>query len=178
MDTPDTQRLGQLQSLSLPAFGGDATSLAAQQSLGIGDPADATRFHPLQSDIEKLQRQQTSQHHLQNASSETLGLLRPPRPEEPANNLLIASTSHHTPTQQHQQIRDNDSDSGQLGHLNSHLQQQNESVFALAADLAIKQADYRKDMKCIPDPPELKSWREKLFHVDETITLSEEQYVS
>lgn len=30
--------------------------------------------------------------------------------------------------------------------------------------------------KLIPDPPDLEYWRDKLFHVDETITLSEEQY--
>ncbi|KAJ5086667.1 hypothetical protein NUU61_007974 [Penicillium alfredii] len=31
-------------------------------------------------------------------------------------------------------------------------------------------------MKLIPDPPDLEYWRERLFHVDETITLSEEQF--
>lgn len=30
--------------------------------------------------------------------------------------------------------------------------------------------------KLIPDPPDLEYWRDRLFHVDETITLSEEQY--
>ncbi|ODM22647.1 hypothetical protein SI65_00236 [Aspergillus cristatus] len=178
MDTPDTQRLGQLQPITLPAFADDAASLAAQQSLGVGDPADATHtFHPLQSDIENLQHQH--QHHLQNASStDTPAFLRPPRPGEPANNLLITDTPHHTPAQQYQQIRDNDTDNGRLGHLNPQLQQQNESNFALTADMAIKQADHGKDIKCIPHPPDLDSWREKLFNVDGTITLSEEQFLT
>ena len=32
-------------------------------------------------------------------------------------------------------------------------------------------------LKLIPNPPDLESWREKLFNVDEAITLTEEQYV-
>jgi glutathione S-transferase len=32
-------------------------------------------------------------------------------------------------------------------------------------------------LKLIPNPPHLDEWREKLFHVDETITLTEDQYV-
>lgn len=31
-------------------------------------------------------------------------------------------------------------------------------------------------LKLIPNPPNLDEWREKLFHVDEMITLTEEQY--
>lgn len=31
-------------------------------------------------------------------------------------------------------------------------------------------------MKLIPDPPDLEYWRDRLFHVNEMITLSEEQY--
>lgn len=32
-------------------------------------------------------------------------------------------------------------------------------------------------LKLVPEPPNLDAWREKLFNVDETITLSEEEYV-
>lgn len=32
-------------------------------------------------------------------------------------------------------------------------------------------------MKVVPDPPDLDYWRDRLFRVDEMITLSEEQYV-
>lgn len=32
-------------------------------------------------------------------------------------------------------------------------------------------------MKLIPDPPNLEYWRDRLFHVDEMITLSEDEYV-
>ena len=57
------------------------------------------------------------------------------------------------------------------------LQSEQEPNFALVADIASKQEDYRKSMKLVPNPPDLDSWREKLFNVDETGTLSEEQYV-
>lgn len=32
-------------------------------------------------------------------------------------------------------------------------------------------------LRLIPNPPDLESWREKLFHVDDTITLTEDEYV-
>lgn len=32
-------------------------------------------------------------------------------------------------------------------------------------------------MKLIPNPPDLEYWRERLFNVDEVITMTEEQYV-
>lgn len=32
-------------------------------------------------------------------------------------------------------------------------------------------------MKLVPSPPDLDAWRERLFNVNETITLTEEQYV-
>jgi hypothetical protein len=40
-----------------------------------------------------------------------------------------------------------------------------------------KEGGYLRDIAAILDPPDLDAWREKLFHVDETIVLSEEQYV-
>lgn len=33
-------------------------------------------------------------------------------------------------------------------------------------------------LKIVPNPPDLDAWRERLFNVDEPITLTEEQYVS
>ncbi|DAA75653.1 TPA_exp: Uncharacterized protein A8136_1375 [Trichophyton benhamiae CBS 112371] len=33
-----------------------------------------------------------------------------------------------------------------------------------------------KNMKCIPNPPDLQKWREKLFNVEDTIVLSEEEF--
>ncbi|GES61650.1 glutathione transferase [Aspergillus terreus] len=39
-----------------------------------------------------------------------------------------------------------------------------------------KEGGYLRDIAAILDPPDLDAWREKLFHVDETIVLSEEQF--
>ena len=33
-------------------------------------------------------------------------------------------------------------------------------------------------MKMVADPPNLKEWRQKLFNVNETIVLTEDQYVN
>ena len=34
-----------------------------------------------------------------------------------------------------------------------------------------------RNLKMIPDPPNLEEWRQKLFDVDATITLTEDEYV-
>ncbi len=39
-------------------------------------------------------------------------------------------------------------------------------------------AGHFSDLKMIPDPPQLREWRQKLFDVDETITLTEDEYVT
>jgi hypothetical protein len=31
-------------------------------------------------------------------------------------------------------------------------------------------------LRLLSDPPDLATWREKLFHVDDTITLTEDEY--
>lgn len=46
----------------------------------------------------------------------------------------------------------------------------------LGEDAPSKSGSYFKGLKVIANPPDLEFWREKLFNVDETITLSEEQY--
>jgi hypothetical protein len=39
-----------------------------------------------------------------------------------------------------------------------------------------KQEGHFRGMKLIPNPPDLEAWRERLFNIDEMITLTEEQY--
>ncbi|KAF7170098.1 hypothetical protein CNMCM5623_002647 [Aspergillus felis] len=57
-----------------------------------------------------------------------------------------------------------------------HLQLQPQSDgYSVAPELS-KQDGGLKDMKLVPDPPDLEYWREKLFNVDETITLTEDQF--
>lgn len=33
-------------------------------------------------------------------------------------------------------------------------------------------------MKLVPDPPDLEYWRHRLFHIDEMVTLTEDEYVN
>ncbi|RLM00435.1 hypothetical protein CFD26_103205 [Aspergillus turcosus] len=55
-----------------------------------------------------------------------------------------------------------------------HLQPQSDG-YSVAAEFS-KQDGGLKDMKLVPDPPDLEYWRERLFNVDEMITLTEDQF--
>ncbi|KAL1964710.1 hypothetical protein VTN77DRAFT_6736 [Rasamsonia byssochlamydoides] len=48
--------------------------------------------------------------------------------------------------------------------------------FAAPESTADKQEGHFSGMKLIPNPPDLQAWRERLFNVDEPITLTEEQF--
>ncbi|XHG01302.1 hypothetical protein AWENTII_004691 [Aspergillus wentii] len=207
-----------LQSTSLSALADDASTLAAaQQQLAPGlDPNDAHSFQPFQSAIENFG--QAQQHHADHPVG-TPVFIRPPRPGEPINTLLITPQQQ----QQHQvdqvsprrqerlsdgsipEFRDLSSGgNGQTGMPGvpssqsstrtnsnasesrnngfeilqapvSYLQQQ-EPNFMLPIDTALKPDSHAKGMKLVPDPPDLDAWREKLFNIDEVITLSEEQF--
>lgn len=54
--------------------------------------------------------------------------------------------------------------------------QKDGNFFSTAEATADKQEGYFSGMKLIPNPPDLQAWRERLFNVDEVITLTEEQY--
>lgn len=210
----------QLQPASLSALADDASSLAAAQQ-ALGDPIEtAQTFQSYQSatigDLEQ-HRQQQIQHSRHNVNqSNAPGFLRPVRPEDPTNSLLIAAQQHRT--QQYQtdstvdqqrhftgnnDLRLREANSGanheQLSLRNSQLrsipetrqyhldvlhtsetpvqQAQQEPNFAFAADNANKPVGLQKGLRLVPNPPDLGLWREKLFQVDGTITLSEDQYV-
>ncbi|KAL4888305.1 hypothetical protein BDV59DRAFT_206229 [Aspergillus ambiguus] len=45
-----------------------------------------------------------------------------------------------------------------------------------ASIFSAKNGGYLRDIASILDPPDLDAWRDKLFHVDETIVLSEDQF--
>lgn len=214
----------QLQPASLSALADDASSLAAAQQ-ALGDPTEtAHTFQHYQSSTTE------NQHPVQNVNpNDTPGFIRPPRPGEPTNNLLVAPQHHRTQQyqtastlerQQQQLTNSNElrlkeaSGTGNHGRLglmdrtdqlsprnNSSMssqlrstpemrldmlqstggpsvqQAQQEPNFALAVDNVVKHTDLQKGMKLVPDPPDLNLWREKLFQVDEIITLSEDQYV-
>ena len=215
----------QLQPASLSALADDASSLAAAQQ-APGDPTETAHstFQHYQSSTTE------NQHPVQNVNpNDTPGFIRPPRPGEPTNNLLVAPQHHLTQQyqtastleRQQQQLtnsnelrlkeasgtenhgrlglmdrtdqlspRNNSSVSSQLRSTPemrldmlqstggpSVQQTQQEPNFALAVDNVVKHTDLQKGMKLVPDPPDLNLWREKLFQVDEIITLSEDQYV-
>jgi glutathione S-transferase len=58
------------------------------------------------------------------------------------------------------------------------LLQRDADIVSAVAPHAGKSDVHFGGMKMIPNPPDLQAWREKLFNVDETITMTEEQYVS
>ncbi|MCJ1403593.1 hypothetical protein MMC11_006816 [Xylographa trunciseda] len=49
---------------------------------------------------------------------------------------------------------------------------------AQSADGSGKKDGHFADAKSVPNPPDLVTWRERLFHVDETITLSEDDFLT
>ena len=58
------------------------------------------------------------------------------------------------------------------------IQQENDLIqMTRSASGQGKKDGHFADMKMIPNPPNLQTWRERLFHVNETITLSEEEYM-
>ncbi|KAL2866520.1 glutathione S-transferase family protein [Aspergillus lucknowensis] len=74
--------------------------------------------------------------------------VRPLRQEDPYGALIDQTPSLHV----------------------QHSQDQNESIFSS------KEHGYLRDVASILDPPDLEAWRERLFHVDETIVMSEAQF--
>jgi hypothetical protein len=86
----------------------------------------------------------------------------------------------------------NDVDGGQFGVLSPHPQllaqhlSHDEQLGRLQHELDLRPvpvtdggttAGHFSDMKMVPDPPRLREWRQKLFDVDENITLTEDEYV-
>ncbi|KAI9836126.1 MAG: hypothetical protein M1837_003460 [Sclerophora amabilis] len=55
--------------------------------------------------------------------------------------------------------------------------QQEQDLFQ-TPDGAEKGGGHSDNFKLIPNPPDLEDWREKLFHVNDTITLTEDQYLT
>lgn len=106
-----------------------------------------------------------------------------PNPFERSNHVghrpmhIQNNGSPHTPQQQL-------NNGGQFGILTTNpIQhnsigrlQQEEDLFA-SPDGADQKSNGHLSTKIVVDPPNLAEWRQKLFNVDEMITLSEEEYV-
>ena len=209
----------QLQPASLSALADDASSLAAAQQ-ALGDPTEtAQSFQSYQpatiGDLEQHHQGQTQRARHNVNQSNVPGFLRPARPEDPTNSLLIAAQQHRAqqyqidPTVQQQRhftgnndLRTKEANSDvnhdQMSLRNNQLRsipetrhyhldllhaadapmQQTQQVpnFAFSADNTDRPVGLQKGLKLDPNPPNLDLWREKLFQVDDTITLSEDQY--
>jgi hypothetical protein len=65
---------------------------------------------------------------------------------------------------------------GPIQHNSISRLQQEEDIFG-SPDGADQKSNGHLSNKLVIDPPNLEEWRQKLFNVDEVITLSEEEYV-
>ncbi|KAF7589681.1 hypothetical protein BBP40_003973 [Aspergillus hancockii] len=158
MDNPGIQSSDLPHSLHLDSLSGvaeNASTLAAAQA-----QQHQQHQHEIQEHIQGADL--TEAHSLQPLQS-AVGPLEPyplhhqeqdgSRPyREPYNNLLPRDDPHS-------------------------LQQQSQA-YTEASIFASKQGGYLRDMTSVLDPPDLELWRERLFHVDETIVLSEEQFLT
>lgn len=88
------------------------------------------------------------------------------------------NSSPHTP---HQTSTNNGGQfgiltTGPIQHNSIGRLQQEEDIFA-SPDGSDQKSNGHLSTKIVVDPPNLAEWRQKLFNVDEIITLSEEEYV-
>lgn len=204
MNASDYRR-HRIQPTILPSVSGDASNTVADQL-----PQDLNPNNP--------------QYYANTAhQSHPSSFLRPSRPGESANTLILPSQTHslrHRPIQQHYHSGtdifrpDNGSSSAdtQLHLIDANLgspvtpQVPNMGTSSIASgmrgnddfqslqfpDQQVLQQESTSielqqptgtsnkllnSQKMVPNPPDLESWREKLFNVDGTITLTEGQYV-
>ena len=170
-------------------------TLVSQHDL---DPLDF-QFEPAlenQSDLSDLQgrnpfdtsqydaRTQPRFHEIRsNVSVNGFQQIQHPAQENPFEELPRASTR-----QQHGQTKDG----GQFGVLTPYPQlptqprSHNEALGQLQNEIDLRPKPitdggttegHFSNMKMIPNPPDLEEWRNKLFAVDDTITLTEDEYV-
>ncbi|KAE8361191.1 hypothetical protein BDV27DRAFT_148049 [Aspergillus caelatus] len=165
MENPGIQSSDLPHSLQLDSLSGvaeDASTLAAaqaqaqqhqheiQEHVPSAESTDAQSLHPLQTAIETLDPYSIQQHEGPNEARS----FREPYNNNNNNNLLPRDDSHSL-----------------------HMQPQC-NTFSEASIFSPKQGGYLRDMPSVLDPPDLDLWRERLFNVDETIVLSEEQFLA
>lgn len=67
---------------------------------------------------------------------------------------------------------------GPIQHSSIARLQQQEDISGPAADGSDQKSNGHLSTKVVVDPPNLAEWRQKLFNVDEMITLSDDEYVT
>jgi len=154
----------------------------------IQHPHNRNAFHPISPFSERSRTQQPRFHEIRS---------HVPLPPPQQNNVFqnnqveggmfgLLSASRPRPRQI------NDVDGGQFRVLSPHPQllaqhlSHDEQLGRLQHELDLRPvpvtdggttAGHFSDMKMVPDPPRLREWRQKLFDVDENITLTEDEYV-
>lgn len=88
-------------------------------------------------------------------------------PQQPLQNVLALQTDGHVSSHPHGMVLQPTQQSFQ-GSYNGLETEDTESA---------NFAGQLMGMRLIPDPPDLDYWRNRLFHADDVITLTEEQYV-
>jgi len=88
-------------------------------------------------------------------------------PQQPLQNVIALQNDGHVSSQAHGMVIQPAGQSFQ-GNYNGLEVEDTESA-NFAGQLT--------GMRLIPDPPDLEYWRNRLFHADDVITLTEEQYV-
>ncbi|OGM49110.1 glutathione transferase [Aspergillus bombycis] len=157
MDNPGIQTSDLPHSLHLDSLSGvaeDASTLAAAQAQHQHDIQE--HVHSAEStDAQSLHPLQTAVGTLDSYSIQQQEEQNEAQPfREPFNNLPPRDNSHSL-----------------------HMQPQC-NTFSEASIFSPKQGGYLRDMPSVVDPPDLDLWRERLFNVDETIVLSEEQFLT
>ena len=56
--------------------------------------------------------------------------------------------------------------------------QHEDSMVQMPESMSEKKEGHFSNMKSIPNPPDLEEWRKRLFHVNETITMTEDEYIA
>ncbi|KAE8371362.1 hypothetical protein BDV26DRAFT_286855 [Aspergillus bertholletiae] len=158
MDNPGLQSSDLPHSLHLDSLSGvaeDASTLAAAQAQqhqhGIQEHVPTAES----TDAQSLHPLQTAAGALDSYSiQQQQGANEAQSFREPYNNLLPRDDAHSL-----------------------RLQPQC-NTFSEASIFSSKQGGYLRDLPSVVDPPDLDLWRERLFTVDETIVLSEEQFLT
>jgi len=151
------------------------------------DPSDPHGFHPFHPGIGDVPGTAVSGHHLQSANA----FESPPQSRSRIHNSQ-ANGHPHTPTRQSAtETAYNGHSNSSFGLLASNHQvpsqpihnslsrlQKDDSFLEIPEQTGGKvENSHFGGLKLVEDPPDLDSWRERLFNVENTITLTEDESV-
>ncbi len=140
----------------------DANALSQHFQNDLGEPSNA---HNLQTANSFEQN-----HHPRHHSTQANG-----RPQTPQHRQSHTFQQHHggqfgVLTPQPQLPSQPDPQHNSIGRL-----RQEQELFQTPEQGGEKSDGHFRNLKVVPHPPNLEEWRERLFHVNETITLTEDE---